>query len=238
MKEQIQKIKQLLDDLESSSNPHRDINSKVSFDFLELPRIVADIVDFLQPAISPYESDIYWFLFRHSVIETGGQFARASATNIARGIGSKIKSAEKPKQASDAAISINLRALEEKGAIQKVGDTTREGTLYKIFLPREIEICKQRIKSQQVVQLSQVDSNREQDYYNIKQNRQRIFERDKFLCYKCKKQLTLYNATLDHIQPVSQGGDNSFDNLATSCFHCNTSRRATPISDFIATKSS
>ena len=32
-----------------------------------------------------------------------------------------------------------------------------------------------------------VDLKKEQDYYNVKENRLKIFERDKFLCYKCKK---------------------------------------------------
>lgn len=233
MKVKLQKIKELLADVEKSNVPLENDTIKANFDFLELPQIIKDIVDFLQPAISPYESDIYWFLLRHSVLETGDVFARVSITKLAKGIGSKFKNIESPNQASDRAISDNLRALEEKGAIKKTGDTTREGTLYKIFLPEEIEICKQRMRLQQIYELPKVDPYKEQDYYNVKENRLKIFERDKYLCYKCNKQLTRFNATLDHIQPVSEGGNNSIDNLVTSCFHCNTNRRAMPISNFI-----
>lgn len=208
-------------------------DSKDKIDLFELPQIIKDIVDFLQPALSPYESVIYWFIFRHSFIETGDSFARVSSTRLSKGIGSKFKRDEKPVRASDKAVSDNLRALEEKGAIKKTGETTREGTLYRIFLPEEIELCKQRMQLYQVEQLPIVDPRKEQDYYNIKENRLKIFERDKYLCYKCNKQLTCFNATLDHIQPISEGGDNSYDNLVTCCFHDNSHRGAKPISDFI-----
>ncbi|WP_408641474.1 HNH endonuclease [Spirosoma telluris] len=36
------------------------------------------------------------------------------------------------------------------------------------------------------------------------------------------------------MQPVSENGDNSYDNLTTCCFACNSKRGATPILDFIA----
>jgi hypothetical protein len=207
---------------------------KTKIDQSDIPQITRDIVDFLQPTLSPYESVIYWFIYRHSILQTGDQYARVSSTKLAKGIGSKFKTDNKPVRASDKAISDNLRALEQKGAIKKVGDTNREGTLYKLFLPEEIEICRDRMKADIVEQIPTVDAKNELDFYNIKENRLKIFERDNFLCYKCNKLLTRFNATLDHIQPVSEGGDNSYNNLVTSCFHCNSTRRATPISDFIS----
>jgi hypothetical protein len=208
-------------------------NTREVFDFFEIPQIINDIVDFLQPCLSPYESVIYWFIFRHSIVKTGGTLVRLSVTRLSKGIGSKFKTNDKPLTASDKTISENLRALEKKGVIKKTGDTTREGTLYRILLPEEIEMCRQRMHELQAVQLPTIDPKKEQDYYNVKENRLKIFERDKYLCYKCNKLLTRFNATLDHIQPISKHGDNSYDNLVTSCFHCNTSRRASPISDFL-----
>jgi len=152
---------------------------------------------------------------------------------LSKGIGSKCKNADKPVRASDKSIGDNLRALEEKGVIKKTGDTTREGTLFRLFLPEEIELCRIKMQTFQHERLPTVDPKKEQDYYNVKENRLKIFERDKYICNKCQKQLTRFNATLDHIQPVSEGGDNSYDNLVTCCFHCNANRRSTPMSDFI-----
>jgi HNH endonuclease len=234
MKEEIEKIKELLNAIEQADKVTDSDSVKATFDLFELPQIIKDIVDFLQPVISPYEMDIYWFMFRHSIVETGDVFLRVSNAKIAKGIGTKFKNTDKQNgRFGEKTVAENLRSLETVGVVSKVGDTNRDGTLYKVFLPEEIEQCKERMKLQQKEDLPIVDPKKEQDYYNIKENRLKIFERDKYLCYKCGKQLTRFNATLDHLNPVSVGGDNSYDNLATSCFHCNSSRRATPISDFI-----
>lgn len=234
MKDDIKKIRELLDNIENSETQTDSESVKETFDLFELPQLVKDIVDFLQPVISPYEMDVYWFLFRHSILENGDIFIRASNAKIAKGIGSKFKNLDTQNPRSgEKTVAENLRSLETLNVIKKVGDTNRDGTLYKIFLPEEIEICQEKMKSFVKENLPVVDPKKEQDYYNIKENRLKIFERDKYLCYKCNKQLTRFNATLDHIQPVSEGGDNSFDNLVTCCFHDNASRRATPISDFI-----
>ncbi|WP_375417945.1 HNH endonuclease [uncultured Hymenobacter sp.] len=235
MRDEIKKIRDLLDTVEESLAIKDEESVRETFDIFELPQIIKDIVDFLQPVISPYEMDIYWFIFRHSVLETGDVFLRVSNGRLAKGIGTKFKTFDKQNSRfGEKTVAENLRSLEVLGVIMKFGDTTREGTLYKIFLPEQIQVCKERMKIHQLDSLPSVDPRKEQDYYNIKENRLRIFERDEYLCYKCNKQLTRFNATLDHIQPVSEGGDNSYDNLATSCFHCNSSRRSTPISDFIA----
>lgn len=234
MKEEIEKIRELLIAIEKSDISKDNDSIKETFDLFELPQIIKDVVDFLQPIISPYEMDIYWFMFRHSIIEQGDVYLRVSNGRLAKGIGTKFKTIDKQNSRfGEKTVAENLRSLENIGAIQKAGDTNREGTLYKIFLPEEIEACKEKMKLQQSEELPVIDPKKELDYYNIKENRLKIFERDKYLCYKCGKQLTRFSATLDHINPISKGGDNSFDNLVTCCMHCNASRRATPISDFI-----
>jgi 5-methylcytosine-specific restriction endonuclease McrA len=77
-----------------------------------------------------------------------------------------------------------------------------------------------------------VDEARELDCYNVSENRLRIFVRDGYKCHYCGKQLTRFSATLDHIHPVSEGGDNSEGNLVTACLHCNSRRGSQPVSDF------
>jgi 5-methylcytosine-specific restriction endonuclease McrA len=124
-----------------------------------------------------------------------------------------------------------LQGLETKKVIQKSGETTRKGTLYRIFLPEEIEVCRERMRTDQIAKLPRIDYEHETDFFNIKENRIKIFERDGYKCNYCGKQLTRFSATLDHIQPISQGGDNSYENLITSCLHCNSKRGARPIMD-------
>ena len=201
------------------------------FDLNELPSIMQSVVDFLQPLLLPYEAAIYWYMFRHSIIKDGGNHIRIST----RGLGKPktvIKSASGQSEGlSYGAVQDALTGLENKKVIKKVGDTNREGTLYQIYLPDEIELCTQRMKEVIIEELPNVDPRKEADYYNVKENRLKIFERDKYLCYKCNKQLTRFSATLDHLQPVSEGGDNSYDNLATACLHCNSTRGAKPLMD-------
>ncbi len=118
----------------------------------------------------------------------------------------------------------------------RAGDTTNEGTLYKICLPEEIPLCQNAMKIAVEAESSVVDTKKELDYYNVRENRLKIFERDGYKCHYCQKQLTRFSATLDHIQPVSKGGDNSYDNLITACLHCNSERGNKPVMDIIQRK--
>ena len=53
-----------------------------------------------------------------------------------------------------------------------------------------------------------------------------IFKRDKFTCQYCGNHPPKTILELDHIIPVSKGGGNEEDNLATSCFECNRGKAA------------
>jgi hypothetical protein len=126
-----------------------------------------------------------------------------------------------------------LLGLEERGAIRRVGEPTREGTPYRILLPEEIPACRQLMKSESPTSTGTVDVPHDLDYYNIRENRLKVFERDGYLCRYCRKQLTRFTATLDHVQPVSEGGENSIENLVTACLRCNSKRGSRPVMDII-----
>ena len=48
-----------------------------------------------------------------------------------------------------------------------------------------------------------------------------IFKRDQFTCQYCGQQPPDVVLEVDHIMPVSKGGDNDEMNLVTACFDCN-----------------
>ena len=48
-----------------------------------------------------------------------------------------------------------------------------------------------------------------------------IFKRDEFTCSYCGSKPPSVVLEIDHILPVSKGGENDIDNLVTSCFNCN-----------------
>jgi hypothetical protein len=54
--------------------------------------------------------------------------------------------------------------------------------------------------------------------------RKEIYSRDKGACYVCNKELIFSKIELDHLIPVSRGGDSSPSNVAVSCRDCNRSR--------------
>lgn len=231
---EIEEIRQLLVSLEVRLVADSDAEQRAlrNLDALEFPELVAAIIDFLQPLLEPYEAAIYWRLFRLSVLGDGTQYVRTSTRSLRSGV--IVSRSGQSNDLGYAAVQTALQGLESKKVITRAGETTREGTLYKICLPEEIPLCQERMKTAVAEEPTRtVDQAVELDYYNIAENREKIFERDAYKCYYCQKQLTRFTATLDHIQPVSRGGDNSFSNLVTACLHCNSKRGNRPIMDAI-----
>ena len=58
-----------------------------------------------------------------------------------------------------------------------------------------------------------------------------VFARDIFTCQYCGRRTPDVILEVDHIHPVSRGGDDDPINLITSCFDCNRGKRAKIISD-------
>ncbi|MGH7466015.1 MAG: HNH endonuclease [Longimicrobiales bacterium] len=51
--------------------------------------------------------------------------------------------------------------------------------------------------------------------------RERVFRRDRFRCVYCAATFPLEDLTLDHVQPLMRGGDDSEGNLVAACRPCN-----------------
>jgi len=49
-----------------------------------------------------------------------------------------------------------------------------------------------------------------------------VFERDGYTCRRCGKQLTRFTATADYAKSPVEGGDDSAENLVTTCADCST----------------
>jgi hypothetical protein len=241
MKEQIDQVRALLTQLEAEVSQAEKASEFRALSGLELPDIICDVVDLLMPDLKPYEFSFYVYFLRHSIIQHGKPYIRVSRRGLQSGI---VKSAytgstSGGKDADSAAASFKtvrqaIEGLEAVGAIRQEGDPNREGTLYRVLLPEEIEIC-QRRRAENAAGNPQISaSEQEADFYNVRENRLKIFERDNYRCVYCGKQLTRFTATLDHITPVSEGGDNTAENLKTACLQCNSRKTARPLSDFLA----
>lgn len=64
-----------------------------------------------------------------------------------------------------------------------------------------------------------------------KSTRFEVFKRDKFTCQYCGKSAPEVVLHIDHIRPVSKGGDNSIANLITACAACNGGKSNRELSD-------
>lgn len=58
-----------------------------------------------------------------------------------------------------------------------------------------------------------------------------LFKRDNFTCQYCGSTPPGVVLEIDHINPVSSGGNNSEENLITSCFDCNRGKSSNLLTD-------
>ena len=148
MNERLEQIRKLLSELEVEMKAGAAAGDR-DFSALELPLIIQEIVDDLQPQLSPYDAAFYWFLFRHSIANNGDPHLRVSTRHLRTAV---VKSSYS--QADESPVSLGkvqdtLRALEGIGAIRKEGEPNRDGTLYRVLIPEEIEACR-RFRAERV----------------------------------------------------------------------------------------
>lgn len=55
-----------------------------------------------------------------------------------------------------------------------------------------------------------------------------VFSRDGYTCRYCGRNPSEVKLVIDHVIPVSKGGENGKDNLATSCSECNSGKGVKP----------
>lgn len=218
MNPRIEKIRQLLSELEveAASAPSSD----AGFSALELPDIIGEIVDDLQPILTAYDAAFYWFLFRHSIAKDGNPQIRVSLSGLRRAVVKSSYTNSAENNISIGKVQDTLRALEEIGAIQKLGEPNRQGTLYRVLIPDEIEACR-KFRAERLIDEPALFPLSHKDQPG---KRMKIFERDGYKCRRCQKQLTRFTATVDYVKSPSEGGDESTENLLTTCADCNTRR--------------
>ncbi len=56
-----------------------------------------------------------------------------------------------------------------------------------------------------------------------------VFKRDNFTCRYCGRKTPQVVLEIDHVVPVAEGGEDSLDNLVTSCWECNRGKGRTLI---------
>ena len=67
--------------------------------------------------------------------------------------------------------------------------------------------------------------------HNMRLSKRNVFLRDEYLCQYCGDDVSDTSATLDHVIPVSKGGNTTWENSTTACKPCNY-RKAAHIGKF------
>jgi hypothetical protein len=167
------------------------------------------VVDFVLPALPPYEFSLYLLLLRRSHLGAGTAQVQIGKRTLAELFGQGTGSA-KPNYNQ---VSEVLKSLESKGYIT-VGIATREGTIYQVRLPPEIpEIAARMNEKPTPISI---------DYFNDPDGRREVFERDHWTCQYCGDPLTPETASLDHFIPQCNDGPSTKENLRASCLICNS----------------
>ena len=59
----------------------------------------------------------------------------------------------------------------------------------------------------------------------IKFSRRNVLVRDQYTCQYCHKEFPTVQLTLDHVLPISRGGETTWENVVTACKKCNNKKR-------------
>jgi hypothetical protein len=172
-------------------------------------QVIVDFVEYVMPELKPHETAVYLFLLTKSHLHDGSASVRVGQRAIAPQYGRGKQGAAPARNQ----LIAQLKKLEAKGCIA-IGDTTREGTLYHVVLPREIPFVITKLVSRPVVD--------DDDYFTDTERRRLVYERDKWTCGYCGDKVNAENASIDHIIPQSKGGTHRKDNLRTACLICNS----------------
>ena len=176
----------------------------------ELKTILTDFVDYLLPDLIPPEVSVYMILLKNSIISANSTEIRIGKRTLAEAYGRGSQGAK----TNYNNITRILNKLSEKGCVI-IGDTNREGTLYRLELPKDIPLVSEKLAALDVVE-------QDEDYFSDPEKRKVIFNRDNWSCQYCGEKVTESTATIDHYIPQSKGGKHKKDNLRTACLLCNS----------------
>jgi hypothetical protein len=118
-------------------------------------QLMCDFIDYLMPEFTPYETSLYLYLLKQSVIKNGSPQVRIGKRTIAGGYGTGSRGVK----TNYAHMTEVIKRLEGKGCIT-IGDTTREGTLYTVVLPHDIPLVREKMAAL-------LPAEKEEDYFPI-----------------------------------------------------------------------
>ena len=164
---------------------------------------------------------VYYHLLRHSRLE-GKLRLRFSMPWLARGAG-----------LTPNPVRWSVRRLIARGVLRLVQRTT-VGHVVEVLLPTEIRAIRLgHLPSKQLLPTRSDSFAEEQDFLKRRALRNAIHNRERGLCFYCRRRLTSAMRCLDHVVPRVELQDNSYRNLVSCCVECNSLKRGRTAADFL-----
>ena len=176
----------------------------VSMDWISL---LSQIEDSLFPklSLSVWERAVYYHLLRQTwVLDKKNTQCSVAGVALAVGI-------------SDWKAREALRSMHAKGCI-KIEDRSRVGHEVRVYLPSELNLPTEA--EQRPLDLASID------FFTGRQYLDALLARENGRCFYCLRELTRDTCELDHVNPLTDGTDNSFRNIVVSCHECNKLKQA------------
>ena len=104
--------------------------------------MIQQIVDDLQPLLTPYDAAFYWFLFRHSIAKDGDPHLRVSTRNLRTAVVKSSYSQAEENPVSLGKVQDTLRALESDRRHSQRGRAQPRWHALSGLIPEEIEACR------------------------------------------------------------------------------------------------
>lgn len=187
-------------------------------------KFLKEFHDHLAPKLDTYEQAIYLYVIRHSRLVGKDDVVigfKSARKTFAFGIG------KKGTPLSEGTCYEKLKSLEMKRCL-KIHGAEYDGTRVQAYLPDEIEgVIPEKIEQA-------LPSLEEMDFFEVKENRKYILERENHKCFYCLRELKSNNHVIEHVTSRPQG-DNSYRNVVAACRNCNNKKGSTLPDDFLRT---
>ena len=192
---------------------------------LNAAQIWKDFEDFLCPnlTLSVYDRAVYSHLLRHTRLENKPE-VQISIEKLSVG------SAMSRSGAREA-----LRRLEARGVLQLIRHGYQTRHVIRLKLPSEVQgVRATKNNSAQSAFVARYRADMETvDFLRYQNLRRSIHQRENGKCFYCLRGLTTHNRCLDHVVPQANLGGNSYRNLVSCCFDCNSRKKEGPAQELL-----
>jgi hypothetical protein len=189
---------------------------------MDVELFLKQYADFLVPMLDTYEQAIYLYAVRHSRLIDREDITigfNAAARRGAFGVGN-----------SGAGMSPDncrkkVKSLQAKGCLI-VLSSDHGGFRIAVKLPDEVPGLIPTVSTAASVDPEQID------FFETRQNRELILEREGYKCFYCLRRVDTKNYVLEHVIAQAVRG-NGYRNVVAACRHCNNRKGSSAAEDYL-----